>query len=130
MITSAIVYPTIPASDMDRAQAFWVDQLGFSIIETAPDGSVILEAAGGTRLCLYPSSFAGSNKATACAFEVDNITEEVEQLKSRGVQFEEYDFPGLKTADGIATMGEAQAAWFTDTEGNIIGVFSPARVPA
>ena len=130
MLTSAFVYPTIPTKDIEAAKKFWVTALGFKVKDVAADGSHILEAADGSKLCLYPSTFAGTNKATACAFEVTDLQAEVQDLVSRGVTFEEYDFPGLKTVNGIAEMEGNKAAWFIDPDGNIIGVFQPAKVLA
>ena len=130
MLSSSFVYPTIPTKDIDAARGFWVDTLGFSIREVASDGTIVLDAGNGSFICLYQSSFAGTNQATACAFEVSDIEREVSDLRGKGVDFQEYDFPGLKTDNGIATMDDSKAAWFTDIDGNIIGVFQPTRTLA
>lgn len=71
---------------------------------------------------LFPSPGAGTAQHTVAGWAVDTIETEVAELKTRGVVFEEYDLPGLKTVDGIATVGPNRAAWFKDSEGNILGV--------
>jgi hypothetical protein len=71
---------------------------------------------------MYPSRGAGTSKASTAFREVDDVEAEVAELKSRGVVFEEYDMPGIKTVNGIATGGGAKTAWFKDTEGNILAV--------
>src|SRR5688500_9084492 len=97
MLTNSLAYATLPTADIDAARRFWVDTLGFTVRETGPDGSLILEAGDGSCICLYPSTFAGTNQATACAFQVADVVAEVGDLKRKGVTFEEYDMPGLKT---------------------------------
>jgi len=71
---------------------------------------------------MYPSAGAGTSKASAAFWSVDDVEREVADLKRRGVVFEEYDMPGLKTKDSIATGGGAKTAWFKDSEGNILAV--------
>jgi hypothetical protein len=71
---------------------------------------------------MYPSPGAGTNKASTAFWSVDDVENEVAELKSRGVVFEEYDAPGIKTVNGIATGGGAKTAWFKDSEGNILAV--------
>ncbi len=75
-----------------------------------------------TACFLYPTPNAGTSKASQAFWQVDDVEREVADLKARGVRFEEYDLPGLKTVGGIATAGGAKAAWFKDTEGNILAV--------
>ena len=117
---------TLAARDLARAREFYENVLGFEVANEAEDG--ILYHARGSAIFLYPSSFAGTNKATAVSFETDDLPGLVSELKNRGVTFEEYDFPGLKTRDGIATMEDGStAAWFTDTEGNILSITQPVR---
>ncbi len=76
----------------------------------------------GTAGFLYPTPNAGTSRASQAFWQIDNIEREVADLKSRGVTFEEYDMPGLKTENGIATAGGAKSAWFRDTEGNILAL--------
>jgi hypothetical protein len=71
---------------------------------------------------MYPSAGAGTSKASTAFWAVDDVVTEVAELKSRGVVFEEYDMPGIKTVNGIASGGGAKTAWFKDTEGNILAI--------
>jgi catechol 2,3-dioxygenase-like lactoylglutathione lyase family enzyme len=130
MFKNAAVLATIPAEDIDRAKTFYVDTLGFTVRMTAPDGGLLLGAGDGSSFLLYPTQFAGTAEHTVAAIAVDKIEPEVEELRSKGVVFEDYDMPGLKTENGIATMGDLKAAWFKDTEGNIIGVSQMSNVLA
>ena len=123
MLSNARIAPTLPVSDMDRAKKFYVDTLGFTIAQEG-EGGVLIEAAGGTAFTLYPSSFAGTNQATAAAFEVDDPEAVIKDLQARGITMEEYDMPGLKTVNGIADLGGEKGGWFKDPEGNILGVFT------
>jgi catechol 2,3-dioxygenase-like lactoylglutathione lyase family enzyme len=117
------IRPTLPASDIERAKAWYKDMLGLSPSEESPAG-VEYECGGGTGFGLYPSQFAGTAQNTAAEFDVEDIEEAVADLRERGVTFEEYDFPGLQTQDGIAQLGAFRGAWFKDSEGNIIAITS------
>ncbi len=112
---------TLPAADIDRAKAWYRDKLGLEPVGELEQG--LRYESGGVRFELYPSSFAGTAQNTAAGFQVDDIEAVVDELTARGVVFEQYDFPGLKTNEkGIATFGTETAAWFKDSEGNILSV--------
>jgi len=83
---------------------------------------VIYECGNGSWVLMYPSPGAGTSRASTAFWAVEDVAAGVAALKSRGVTFEEYDMPGIKTIDGIATGGGAKTAWFKDTEGNILAV--------
>jgi catechol 2,3-dioxygenase-like lactoylglutathione lyase family enzyme len=121
MLTNAAVHPTLPAVDLDRARKFYEGTLGLKVVQTDPSPGVLYESAGGTRLYIYQR---GATKAdhTAASFAVADVEAEVRELKAKGVAFEEIDVPGFKTVDGVATMNGMKAAWFKDTEGNILSV--------
>jgi hypothetical protein len=89
-------------------------------------GIAIFECGNGTRMELYQR---GPSKAdhTVATFEVSDIEEEVNALRGKGVNFEEYDMPGIKTQNGIATQGSVKAAWFKDSEGNILCIHQITR---
>lgn len=124
MLAKYNMVPSLPVSDIDRAKAFYADKLDLKPAEELADGGAYYQS-GNAKFLLYPSGFAGTNQATAAGWEVDDVEAVVADLRSRGVVFEEYDFDELKTENGIATTAEGQrAAWFKDTEGNILGVFS------
>jgi hypothetical protein len=74
---------------------------------------------------MYTTQFAGSAKNTVMGWLTDDIERDVRELKNHGVAFEEYDFPGLKTVNGIANLPGERAAWFKDTEGNILSIGQP-----
>lgn len=121
MLQKFPIFAYIPASDVARAREFYEQKLGFT---PGPEeaGGVTYEFANGTACVLYPTSNAGTSKASQAFWEVDDIEREVGELKERGVKLEEYDMPELKTIKGIFTGGGAKAAWFKDTEGNILAV--------
>ena len=83
-----------------------------------PEG-VFVHAGKGSLIFLYERGRTTAEN-TAVTFEVDDLVGTVSELRSRGVTFEEYDFPGLKTVDGIASRDADKAAWFKDSEGNIL----------
>jgi catechol 2,3-dioxygenase-like lactoylglutathione lyase family enzyme len=115
------VETTLPASDLDRARAFWEDKVGLKRGRETPVGTYY-QCTDGTTFRLFKSSGVASGTHTQLAFVVSDIEREVAELAARGVQFEDYDYPNLKTVAGIAQVGEARAAWFKDSEGNLVVV--------
>ncbi len=126
MLQQAPIYAYLPATDVARARKFYEGKLGFRPADEI-GGGVAYTFAGGTGCFLYPTPNAGTNRASQAFWRVDDIEREVAELRSRGVTFEEYDLPGLKTVNGIATGGGAKSAWFKDTEGNILAIVQNAR---
>lgn len=114
-------YPTLPVADIARAKAWYHDKLGLDPAEEHPTGTIYRLAAG-TGFQLYESQFAGSAQNTAMAFVSDDVPSDMRMLRDRGVKFEDYDFPGLRTENGMATMGPYHGAWFKDSEGNILAI--------
>jgi len=121
MLQRSPMYAYLPAQDVDRARKFYEEKLGFEPKEEVA-GGVVYAFAQGTACFLYPTPNAGTSKASQAFWQVDDVEREVAELKARGVTFEEYDAPGVKTVNGIVTAGGAKAAWFKDTEGNILAV--------
>ena len=121
MLKNAPVMPTIPVADVARAKNFYENILGFSPKNEMPGGT-LYDAGKGTYFFVYPSAGAGTSKATYASWEVENIESAVSNLKAKGVAFEEYDMPGLKTENSIANAGNVRASWFKDSEGNILGI--------
>jgi predicted enzyme related to lactoylglutathione lyase len=121
MLQRAPLYAYIPAKNVARAREFYERTLGFTP-EREVAGGVMYEFGGGTACFLYPTPNAGTSQASQAFWQVADVEREVAELKARGVQFEEYDMPGLKTRNGIATAGGAKTAWFKDTEGNILAI--------
>jgi catechol 2,3-dioxygenase-like lactoylglutathione lyase family enzyme len=120
MLSNYEMHSTIPAHDLDRARRFYAEKLGLTPTREAPGG--LIYEYGDTWFLLYPSQGAGTAQHTVAGWQVDDIKAEVAELKSRGVVFEEYNLPGLKTVNAIATTGPNRAAWFKDSEGNILGL--------
>ena len=120
MLSTAPIRAYIPASDVKRARKFYEEVLG---LEPGEDyaGGVIYEC-GDTEAFLYPTLNAGTSKASQAFWQVEDVEAEVAELKARGVKFEEYDFPGMTMKNSIVTAGGAKAAWFKDSEGNILAV--------
>jgi predicted enzyme related to lactoylglutathione lyase len=121
MLQQAPMYAYLPAKDVGRARKFYEETIGLKAKEEIA-GGVAYEFAGGTGCFLYPTPNAGTSKASQAFWQVDDVEREVAELRSRGVRFEEYDTPGMKTVNGIATGGGAKAAWFKDSEGNILAL--------
>jgi len=111
----------LTVSDIGESLRFYERTLGFkSKIEI--NGGVVYEFAKGTACFLYPTPNAGTSQASQAFWEVDDIEREVAELKARGVVFENYDMPGDKSPSGVVTSGGAKAAWFKDSEGNILAI--------
>ncbi len=121
MLKDAQIVPYIPVADVDRARKFYEEKVGLKPKEVYA-GGVIYECGEGSWVFMYPSQGAGTSKASTCFWSVNDVAAEVAELKSRGVKFEDYDMPGLKTQNSIATGGGASTAWFKDTEGNILAI--------
>jgi len=121
MFESAIAHATVAVSDLDQARKFYEGTLGFEVMDERSDGVTYKDASGGWFL-VYPSQFAGTAKSTYMSFEVASLEEAVKELRDRGVVFEEYDMPGLKTVEGIAEIQGVKGAWFKDPDGNILAL--------
>ena len=114
--------PMIAVKDLDRARAFYEETLGLTTIDTLGD-EVVSMKSGDTKIDVYRSEFAGSNKATALTFNVDDIATEVTNLKDKGVMFEHYDKMDGLTLNGDVYEGEGmKTAWFKDPDGNILSL--------
>src|SRR5258706_16004041 len=109
----------LPVKDMDRARTFYEVALGMEALGGKPDGKFVYRC-GGTEIALFPKPEGTKAEHTALSFEVDDIAAAIAQLKARGVRFADYDFPGLKTEQHVCVLGAEKAAWFEDTEGNIL----------
>src|SRR5919197_5005350 len=117
----------MPASDIERAKTWYADTLDLKPTYEDENG-VQYKTGDGTEFWVYPSEFAGTNQATSMGFMATDLGAEMEALKSRGVTFEEYDIPGVKTVEGIAEFEPGErGAWFKDSEGNIIALFESAK---
>lgn len=109
----------LPVKDMERARRFYDTLLGLQPVGGKPDGKFIYRC-GGTEIALFPKPEGTKAQHTALSFRVVNIADSIALLKSRGVTFADYDSPGLKTIGHVCVLGSEKAAWFEDTEGNIL----------
>ena len=132
MVEDSKVAARIPVQDLQRAEPFYAEKLGLEPSEERPGG--LLYRCGEGEFALFESAGAASGDHTQMAWEVEDIEATVEWLRARGVMLEEYDFPGMRTVNGIAEVagnypskggvGE-KAAWFRDSEGNLFGIGQP-----
>jgi len=129
MLKDFPIHSTIAVFDLARARAFYEQKLGFVPRDVTPNG-VFYDAGRGTRFFIYPSKTAGTNQATYAGWAVDDIEAAVKELKDVGVAFDTYDMPGFDRATSIATLGNFRAAWFRDSEGNVLGVVQLPQQPA
>lgn len=120
MWETAVAEATLPARDLERAKSFYAERLGLDAV--SEDETGVHFVVGGTRFRLFRSGGSASGSHTQLALMVSDVAAQVEALRGRGVSFEEYDYPNLKTVDGIADLGYARAAWFKDSEGNLLGI--------
>jgi catechol 2,3-dioxygenase-like lactoylglutathione lyase family enzyme len=134
MLVHSDVATRLPAQDLERARAFYAEKLGLEPLEERPGG--LLYRCGSGCFALFESAGAASGTHTQMGWEVADIEATVAALRARGVVFEEYDLPGLRTVDGIATVAGNYAskggvgekgAWFRDSEGNLLGIGQPVR---
>jgi catechol 2,3-dioxygenase-like lactoylglutathione lyase family enzyme len=132
MLEDGKVAARIPVQDLQRAKSFYAEKLGLKPSEERP-GGLLYRCVNG-EFALFESAGAASGDHTQMGWEVEDIEATVERLRARGVVFEEYDFPGLRTVNGVAEVagnypskggvGE-KAAWFRDSEGNLFGIGQP-----
>lgn len=120
MLRNAPIRAYIPASNIARARKFYEETVGLKAKEEYAGG--VTYECGGTEVFMYPTSNAGTSKASQAFWQVPDVEAEVAELKARGVKFEEYNMPGMPMKNSIMTAGGAKTAWFKDTEGNILAV--------
>lgn len=120
MLNDSLVTANVPASDLDRARRFYADVLGLTPASENP-GALVFTTNGGTTFSLYETAYAGQAGHTIAQWHVANVADEVSELKARGLEFEHYDMPGVTWDGDVATIeGMGDAAWFKDSEGNIM----------
>jgi predicted enzyme related to lactoylglutathione lyase len=127
MLNDARVEANIPAADIDRAKAFYADKLGLTPSAELVPGYLRYETAGGTAFNVYQTQFAGMAGHTIAQIHVADVEKEVGDLKAKGVAFEVYDdMPGVQWRGEVAVSPEiGKAAWFKDSEGNILCLDEP-----
>jgi predicted enzyme related to lactoylglutathione lyase len=120
-LNSATPKAALPVEDLARAKAFYREKLGL-MPSREVEGAVFYDGNEKSGFFLFPTGGRPSGQHTQMAWFVKDIAATVAELKRRGVRFEEYDFPGLKTVDGIADLGYEKSAWFRDSEGNLLAL--------
>jgi catechol 2,3-dioxygenase-like lactoylglutathione lyase family enzyme len=121
MLGDATAIPTVAVKDLDAAKKFYGETLGLEQQDENAGGVMYKSGSGG--VFVYPSEFAGSNKATYVNWSVSDLEATVADLKSKGVSFEQYDnLPGMTRDGDIHSMGEFKATWFKDPDGNILAI--------
>jgi catechol 2,3-dioxygenase-like lactoylglutathione lyase family enzyme len=115
------IHTALPVTDLERAKRFYAEQLGLTPESEMADG-VFYRCGAGTRFLLFPSQGAGSGAHTQMTWNTNDIEAEVVALRGRGVTFEEFDTPDLKTINGVATIARSKGAWFKDSEGNLLAL--------
>lgn len=113
----------LPVDDTDRAKEFYSTVLGLPYAGADPEGSPVYDLGGGGQLALLLRP-GQQHQHTALSFTVEDVAAELAELEGRGVRFEDYDLPGLRTVDHIASTGDEQAAWFLDPDGNVLCLHS------
>ena len=129
MLDNAQITAIVPVSNIETAIEFYEGALGLRLDERRDDLPQNREAelsGGSGNLLLYESVGAGQSRHTVAGFRVDDLDSVVPALREKGVTFEEYDLPDLKTIDGIASVGDVRAAWCKDPDGNILAIESPS----
>lgn len=121
MFSKLTPFATLPVKDLARAREFYESTLGLTGVDQA-DG--VRYDCGGSGIFVYPSSYAGTNKATAVAFAIGRaeFDSTVSALRDRGVTFQTFSAPGLEWNEDVAMLGELKAVWFSDPDSNIISL--------
>ena len=122
MLSSYTPVATLPVSDMTKARGFYENTLGLSVDRDEPGG--VSYTCGSGNIFVYESTYAGTNKGTAVSFDVpvSNFDSEVDELRAKEVEFMTFEIDGFEWSDGVASMGEVKAVWFTDLDGNILNI--------
>lgn len=123
MLADARIGANVPVSNLDEAISFYEGKLGLTLFERGEEQRYArFTGKGETKLGVYESKTAGQSKHTLASFVVDDVRATVTALQKNGVGFEDYDMPGMKTEEGVATMGDTRAAWLKDPDGNILEI--------
>ena len=123
MFSNDQVAAILPAADLERTKKFYINKLGLDEPVKVAPATLQFECGEGSSLILYQRDAGTKADHTVAGWLVDDVKEAVDELQGRGIAFEQYDMPNLKTdKDGIAMIGQTKSAWFKDPEGNILCV--------
>lgn len=125
MLASALVCATLPTTDLERAKRFYEEKLGLTEEDFGVEGGVFYRGGGGTMFRVYerpPEHTAAQH--TVAVFLVEDLEDEMSELRRRGVSFEEYDLPQLKTENGVYSDVQSgfKGSWVKDPDGNVLGL--------
>lgn len=120
MLSTSTMTTVLPVKDLDRARSFYQDSLGLKPAGSNGEDSLLFSSDGSTTVELLVRPDADTSDHTSISFEVADLESEMSELASRGIQFADYDLPGLKTVNHIAATDRQRCAWFPDSEGNIL----------
>jgi catechol 2,3-dioxygenase-like lactoylglutathione lyase family enzyme len=121
MLGEHLITPVLLAKDLAAAREFYHDRVGLEIL-TEGDDAIVFKCGGGTHLDVTKSTVGTADEQTQASWQVQDLRAEVAELRSRGVEVQDYDMPGLKTEDGIADLGFAWMAWIIDPGGNALAI--------
>ena len=129
MLEKMDVAANIAVKDLDRARKFYENTLGLTPVDKEGD-QVIVFRSGSSKILVYKSQYAGTNKATAATWVVgDDVEDIVRTLKTKGVAFEHYDMPEMTREGDLHVSGTRKVAWFKDPDGNILCVANGKNGP-
>lgn len=116
------IHATIAVKDLAIARKFYEGTLGLEPVATG-GAEVVTYQSGASKVLVYRSEFAGTNKATAATWVVgDEVDDIAKALKAKGVTFEHYSWPDVKLEGDVHVMGDLRNAWFKDPDGNILNI--------
>ena len=120
MLNEGMVFATVAVKNLEESKKFYAETLGLRQVDENIGG--VMYESGGSKVFIYESPSAGTNRATSATWSVDDIEAVVEELKKNGITFEHYDFPGFEQNGDIMDAGGMKTAWFKDPTGNILAV--------
>lgn len=120
MLGNGDLFAVVATKNLQTAKDFYSNKLGLPLVAEVPEAGVLVYSNGSTKLQVYQSEYAGTNKATGASWEVDDVEGTVATLASKGVTFEHYEFPGATLQGDVHIMGDMKTAWFKDPDGNIL----------
>ena len=113
----------LAVKNLETAKTFYEDTIGLKPIDGEGDELIVFKS-GNTTINVYRSQYAGTNKATAVTWALDDLEGAVRMLKAKGVKFEHYDLPGMSRQGDVHVCGDMKVDWFKDPDGNILNIVS------
>ncbi len=125
MLSKSSAYATIGVKDLEKAVEFYEGKLGLepSKMDNEDHDGKFYDC-GNTKIFVYTSKFGGTNQATSATWVVEDINTEIKELSDKGIEFEHYDFPGVKREGDVHIINSIRAAWFKDPDGNILNIMN------